>query len=257
MWPPPRAAAAAGGGRARRAKPRLILPPQQAAALFMLRRRLCAAALGCAASQAMTLLLLTSCCFVVIISDVGGVAAGSSVVSSAASEVPVSSPPPPVHFDVLVYGATSGGVTAAVAASRYHGVRVGMLVANGGGCGPSDAGANHIGGMSSSGLGKTDIGAAAKGGLIGGLALEFYRSNAAHYNTTAPPSWDHEPHVAQVYIPRSTDVSPVVSPSSSSRVCKHNACSSPACRVSRACSAPIVDCRRPSAGCWRIRRLLY
>eukprot|EP01047_Picozoa_sp_COSAG01_P076437 COSAG01_NODE_13420_length_1588_cov_1.427132_2_plen_221_part_00 len=220
----------------------------------MLRRRLCAAALGCAASQAMTLLLLSSCCFVVIISDVSGVAAGS--VASSAAEVPVSSQPLPVHFDVLVYGATSGGVTAAVAASRHRGVRVGMLVANGGGCGPSDAGANHIGGMSSSGLGKTDIGAAAKGGLIGGLALEFYRSNAAHYNTTAPPSWDHEPHVAQVYIHvlRSTHVSAVVSPSSSSRVCNNNACSSPA---SHACSAPILDCRRPSAGCWRIRRLQY
>ena len=99
-------------------------------------------------------------------------------------------------FDVLVYGATSGGVTAAVAASR-HGVRVALLVANGGGCGPSDAGANHIGGMSSSGLGKTDIGSAASGGLIGGIAAEFYRANAAHYGTTAPPSWNHEPHVAQ------------------------------------------------------------
>ena len=75
-------------------------------------------------------------------------------------------PPPPLaapqQFDVLVYGATSGGVVAAVAASR-HGYRVGLLVANGGGCGPSEAGANHIGGMSSSGLGKTDIGAAATG----------------------------------------------------------------------------------------------
>ena len=77
-----------------------------------------------------------------LISDVvGGVAAGS-VASSAAEVLPVSSQPPPVHFDVLVYGATSGGVTAAVAASRHRGVRVGMLVANGGGCGPSDAGAN-------------------------------------------------------------------------------------------------------------------
>jgi len=52
------------------------------------------------------------------------------------------------HFDVLVYGATSGGVVAAIAASRHRpGVKVGLLVANGGGCGPSEAGANHIGGM--------------------------------------------------------------------------------------------------------------
>ncbi len=100
------------------------------------------------------------------------------------------------QFDVLVYGSTSGGVTAAVAASR-HGLKVGMLVANGGGCGPTEAGANHIGGMTTSGLGKTDIGAASQGGIIGGVALEFYTANAKHYNTTAPPSWDHEPHVAQ------------------------------------------------------------
>ena len=106
-----------------------------------------------------------------------------------------------LEYDVLVYGATSGGVTAAVAASR-HGLKVGMIVANGGGCGPTEAGANHIGGMTTSGLGKTDIGAASKGGIIGGIALEFYSANAKHYNTTAPPSWDHEPHVAQASIDR-------------------------------------------------------
>ena len=33
--------------------------------------------------------------------------------------------------------------------------------------------------------------------LVGGIAGEFYTMNAAHYNTTAPPSFDHEPHVAQ------------------------------------------------------------
>ena len=98
-------------------------------------------------------------------------------------------------FDVLVYSATSGGVAAAVAASR-HGLKVGMLVANGGGCGPTDAGANHIGGMSSGGLGKTDL-VGDSGKLIGGIAAEFYSSNARHYNTTAPPSYNHEPHVAQ------------------------------------------------------------
>ena len=105
------------------------------------------------------------------------------------------------QFDVLVYGATSGGVVAGVAASR-HGARVGLLVANGGGCGPSAAGSNHIGGMSSSGLGKTDIGAAAHEHLVGGVAAEFYSLNAAHYNTTAPPSWDHEPQVAQASFDR-------------------------------------------------------
>ena len=64
------------------------------------------------------------------------------------------------------------------------------------GCGPTEAGANHIGGMSSGGLGKTDL-VGDSGKLIGGIAAEFYSSNARHYNTTAPPSYDHEPHVAQ------------------------------------------------------------
>eukprot|EP00039_Didymoeca_costata_P022047 m.3571 g.3571 ORF g.3571 m.3571 type:complete len:595 (+) comp2789_c0_seq1:164-1948(+) len=101
----------------------------------------------------------------------------------------------PFDFDVVVYGATSGGIIAAIAASR-HNMSVGMIVANGGGCGPSDAGANHIGGMTTGGLGKTDIGGAADGGLIGGITLEFYSRVAKIYNTTAPPSWNHEPHVA-------------------------------------------------------------
>jgi hypothetical protein len=50
--------------------------------------------------------------------------------------------------------------------------------------------------MSSSGLGKTDIADGGTLGLIGGIAGEFYSRNAAHYGTTAPPSYDHEPHVA-------------------------------------------------------------
>lgn len=79
-----------------------------------------------------------------------------------------------LRFDVAVYGATSGGITAALAASRQPGVRVGLIVANGGGCGPSDAGANHIGGMATGGLGKTDIGTGEQVHLVGGLAGEFY-----------------------------------------------------------------------------------
>jgi hypothetical protein len=100
-------------------------------------------------------------------------------------------------FDVVVYGATSGGITAAVAASRYRSKpRVGLIVANGGGCGDKGDGGDeeHIGGMSSGGLSKTDIGGGA--GLIGGVAGEFYSACARAYSTTAPPHYDHEPHVA-------------------------------------------------------------
>jgi hypothetical protein len=49
-------------------------------------------------------------------------------------------------------------------------MQVAMIVANGGGCGPTPAGADHIGGMTTSGLGKTDIGAAQDVHLIGGIA---------------------------------------------------------------------------------------
>ena len=80
--------------------------------------------------------------------------------------------------DVLVYGATSGGVIAAVAAAR-HGAKVVLLTANGGGTGGED----HIGGMSSSGLGHTDISRPDE--VIGGIAREFYLRNTHFYGGSA------------------------------------------------------------------------
>ncbi len=88
----------------------------------------------------------------------------------------------PGPFDVLVYGATAAGVTAAVAAARA-GARV-ILVEPG----------RHVGGMVSGGLGWTDIGDA---GVVGGLAREFHQAVADHYGVGL---WDHigpEPHVAE------------------------------------------------------------
>jgi hypothetical protein len=84
-------------------------------------------------------------------------------------------------YDLLVYGATAGGVMTAVAAAR-SGLKV-VLVEPG----------RHIGGMVSGGLSRTDIG---RREVIGGLALEFYRRATAHYG--APEiSWFVEPHVAE------------------------------------------------------------
>jgi len=51
-----------------------------------------------------------------------------------------------VDSDICVYGATSGGVAAAVAAARL-GKSVALVSLN-----------NHVGGMTASGLGVTDIG---------------------------------------------------------------------------------------------------
>ena len=85
-------------------------------------------------------------------------------------------------YDILVYGGSAAGVMAAVGASR-QGKKV-ILIATG----------NHLGGMTSGGLGATDYGMADS---IGGLAREFYDRIAAHYGTDPNDSWFFEPHVAE------------------------------------------------------------
>ena len=77
--------------------------------------------------------------------------------------------------DVLVYGGSASGVTAAVAAARL-GKRV-VLVEPG----------RHLGGLTAGGLGMTDVGSAA---TIGGLSREFYRRVHAHY--TQAEAWKVE-----------------------------------------------------------------
>ena len=82
----------------------------------------------------------------------------------------------PHEAEVVVYGDASGGVTAAVQAARM-GKKV-ILVSPSG----------HLGGMTSSGLGLTDIGNTA---ILGGLSREFYHRVYQHYQNDA--AWDHEP----------------------------------------------------------------
>ncbi len=86
-----------------------------------------------------------------------------------------------VESDVCVYGGTSGGVSAAVAAARL-GKRVVLATYN-----------NHIGGMSSGGLGVTDKGNTSS---IGGIAAEFYLRVGQAYGSANPVYW-FEPHVAE------------------------------------------------------------
>jgi len=83
--------------------------------------------------------------------------------------------------DVCVYGGTSGGAIAAVAAARL-GKNVALVMEN-----------NHVGGMTSSGLGVTDVGNAAS---IGWFAAEFYSRVGQAYGSTNPVYW-FEPHVAE------------------------------------------------------------
>jgi len=77
--------------------------------------------------------------------------------------------------DVVIYGATSGGLTAAVQA-RAMGRSV-IVVEPG----------RHLGGLSAGGLGATDIGNKA---AIGGLSREFYRRIGRHY--ARDEAWKHE-----------------------------------------------------------------
>lgn len=78
-------------------------------------------------------------------------------------------------FDIVVYGATSGGVIAAVSAARKD--KSVILIE------PS----SHLGGLTTGGLGRTDIGIE---GTIGGLSLEFYNQVREYYRAGEP--WVYE-----------------------------------------------------------------
>ena len=77
-------------------------------------------------------------------------------------------------YDVVVYGGTSAGVTAAVQAKRM-GKRVVLVCPD-----------RHFGGLSSGGLGWTDTGDKR---VIGGLAREFYHRVWKHYQQDAAWKW--------------------------------------------------------------------
>jgi hypothetical protein len=77
--------------------------------------------------------------------------------------------------DLVIYGGTSSGIVAAVQARR-SGKSVVLLE-------PS----HHLGGLTTGGLGATDIG---NKHVIGGLAREFYFRVRAHYRQ--PDAWVHQ-----------------------------------------------------------------
>lgn len=89
-----------------------------------------------------------------------------------------------VESDICVYGGTSGGVSAAVAAARL-GKSVVLLSLN-----------NHVGGMTASGLGVTDIGPGNDTSYVCGIAREFYKRVGTNYSSTNLVIW-FEPHVAE------------------------------------------------------------
>ncbi|MEO8372267.1 MAG: FAD-dependent oxidoreductase, partial [Candidatus Solibacter sp.] len=82
----------------------------------------------------------------------------------------------PRHADVVIYGATSSGIAAAVQVSRMG--KTALIVDPG----------THLGGLTTGGLGWTDIG---NKQVIGGIAREFYAKVKAHYDK--PDSWKFQP----------------------------------------------------------------
>jgi hypothetical protein len=85
-----------------------------------------------------------------------------------------------IDADVVIYGGTAGGVSSACAVARFG--KTAALAEFG----------NHIGGMTSGGLGYTDIGNKA---AIGGFSRAFYRRLGPIYGK--PEAWTFEPHVAE------------------------------------------------------------
>ncbi|GAA2204822.1 hypothetical protein GCM10009850_005610 [Nonomuraea monospora] len=84
--------------------------------------------------------------------------------------------------EAVVYGATSAGVCAAVAAAR-RGLDTVLLEPG-----------QHVGGMTSGGLGYTDVGDAR---VLGGMAAEFRQAVADAYGVAPGHYAGPEPHVAE------------------------------------------------------------
>src|SRR5690606_8111622 len=77
-----------------------------------------------------------------------------------------------IDYDIVIYGATSAGIAAAIQSSRM-GKSVVLIE-------PS----NHLGGLTTGGLGATDIG---NKQAIGGISREFYRNIKKYYDD--PDHW--------------------------------------------------------------------
>ena len=105
-------------------------------------------------------IIVTMCCLLL---------SGSALLAGAPREV-----------DVCVYGGTSAGVIAAYTAKKLH--KTVLLVS------PD----KHLGGLTSGGLGYTDIG---NKYAITGISRDFYRRVGKHYGKFE--QWIFEPHVAE------------------------------------------------------------
>jgi ribulose 1,5-bisphosphate synthetase/thiazole synthase len=101
-----------------------------------------------------------------------------AIVAALLAVAAVACPAPaqqPATYDVVVYGGTSAGVAAAVQAARM-GKKVVLIEPTA-----------HLGGLSSGGLGFTDLG---NPNVVGGISREFYHRLYLHYQQDA--AWNHQ-----------------------------------------------------------------
>ena len=78
------------------------------------------------------------------------------------------------HYDIVIYGGTSSGIAAAIQSSRM-GKTVVLIEPT-----------SRIGGLTTGGLGQTDIG---NKQAIGGISREFYQHIKKYYENPDPWKW--------------------------------------------------------------------
>ena len=78
------------------------------------------------------------------------------------------------QYDVVIYGGTSAGISSAIQSSRM-GKTVALIEPT-----------NRLGGLTTGGLGQTDIG---NKQAIGGISREFYKNISAYYKESANWKW--------------------------------------------------------------------
>ena len=113
-------------------------------------------------------------------SGAGAVMAACMGVFSGCEAVRPSSPAAAQEADLVIYGSSPAALAAAIQARRMG--KTAVVVS------PE----TRIGGLTTGGLGQTDIG---NKSAFGGIALEFYRAVAAHYRDSA--NWTRQSATAR------------------------------------------------------------
>ena len=86
-------------------------------------------------------------------------------------------------YDIVIYGGTSAGISSAIQSSRL-GKKVVLIEPT-----------NRIGGLTTGGLGQTDIG---NKQAIGGISREFYQNVKSYYQK--PENWNWQKPTRNIYV---------------------------------------------------------